>query len=264
MSRTNIPEKIKILLWAKTGGRCQYRGCNKDLTEDLASGTRDAKSGFIAHIVADEPGGPRGDPVRSVALAKEICNLMLMCGTHHRLIDDEKPDEHPEALLLEMKQAHETRIREVAEDRASHALCYDAVIGGHESPVAFDRVRRDMLPNRYPAEGRAIQIGTHGASSRDSDADYWNTQRLLLQREFAWKVRERIARREIDHLSVFALAPQPLLMELGRLLCNIVPAEVHQLHRDPKGWRWANDVPPVSYEIGRPLGISGPPALVWR
>lgn len=39
----------------------------------------------------------------------------------------------------------------------------------------------------------------------------------------------------VHHLSVFALAPQPLLMELGRLLGDIVPAEVHQLHREAEG-----------------------------
>ena len=41
------------------------------------------------------------------------------------------------------------------------------------------------------------------------------------------KYEARVERQEIRHLSVFALAPQPLLIELGRLLCDIVPAAVH-------------------------------------
>ncbi|NIJ18654.1 hypothetical protein FHS95_000323 [Sphingomonas naasensis] len=44
-----------------------------------------------------------------------------------------------------------------------------------------------------------------------------------MQRSFATRVCGRIERQEIRHLSVFALAPQPLLVELGRLLCDIVP-----------------------------------------
>ena len=43
--------------------------------------------------------------------------------------------------------------------------------------------------------------------------------------------------REIEHLSVFALGPIPLLVELGSLLGDITPADVYQLHREPAGWR---------------------------
>ena len=42
---------------------------------------------MFAHIIADEPGGPRGHPVLSKQLAKELSNLMLLCLDHHRLID---------------------------------------------------------------------------------------------------------------------------------------------------------------------------------
>jgi hypothetical protein len=41
-------------------------------------------------------------------------------------------------------------------------------------------------------------------------------------------------------------------MELGRLLCDIVPADVYQLHREPAGWRWANDGPHLQYQLDRP------------
>ncbi len=42
----------------------------------------------------------------------------------------------------------------------------------------------------------------------------------------------------IAHLSVFAFAPQPLLIELGGLLSDISAVEVYQRHREPTTWKW--------------------------
>ena len=78
MSKSAIPQKLQSAIWARAGGRCQYRGCNVDLVGDLIAGRRDGLYGFIAHIVADSADGPRGDPVRSAELAKDLSNLMLM------------------------------------------------------------------------------------------------------------------------------------------------------------------------------------------
>jgi hypothetical protein len=75
-------------------------------------------------------------------------------------------------------------------------------------------------------------------------------------------VRERLETREIHHLSVFAFAPQPLLIEIGRLLCDILPADVYQRHREPAGWRWPIDGAPIRYQVRKPEKASGPAALV--
>ena len=86
MSVTSISNKNKYLLWVKSGGRCQYRGCNKSLYQDIIT-KRNFNQAYIAHIVADVPGGPRGDLVRSPLLADDLGNLMLLCDTCHRRID---------------------------------------------------------------------------------------------------------------------------------------------------------------------------------
>jgi len=53
------------------------------------SGRDTLNAAYIAHIVAEKPDGPRGDPARSPLLADAIENLMLLCDVHHRLIDRE-------------------------------------------------------------------------------------------------------------------------------------------------------------------------------
>ena len=252
-------------IWIRAAGRCQYAGCNRHMVGDLVSGNEDARFGFVAHIVADAPCGPRGDPVRSHLLADDISNLMLLCHAHHKLVDVDEVNAHPEARLLEMKRAHERRIEVLTamqEDRSSHALCYAAAVGAHEALVTFEMVRDAMLPDRYPAEGRSIRIEMLGSAFQDSDPAYWEIERTNLRRKFDALVRQRIQAREIARLDVFALAPQPLLVELGRLLGDIVAVDVRQLHREPKGWAWAEKDSTVEFRITCPERTAGPPALV--
>ena len=107
MSVSHIPNKVKLRLWGKTAGRCQYPGCNKILWRDDLTKV-EFNTAYIAHIIADKPNGHRGDKVLSKKLPRDISNLMLLCDEHHRLIDKEKVDEHPAELLSEYKR--ETKI----------------------------------------------------------------------------------------------------------------------------------------------------------
>jgi hypothetical protein len=265
--RTNaLSELTRRVLWARAAGRCQYPACNKSLIGDLISGAEDKNFGFVAHIVADTATGPRGDVVRSPLLSDDVNNVMLLCHVHHKLIDVDAVAEHPEDRLRAMKAAHETRIEIVSaiqEDRSSHVLRYAADIGSHTSPVSYEQISVAMLPDRYPADGRrTIDLDIRGLEHRDHEPAFWTIQRENLQRQFAKKLEERIQAHEVHHLSVFALAPQPLLIELGRLLGDITPADVHQLHREPKGWRWADDTPPMHFTVREPNHGGGAVALI--
>lgn len=255
MAKTTIPQKVQSALWARAAGRCQYRGCNQDLVGDLIAGNQDALFGFIAHIVADSAEGPRGDPFRSPALCKRLDNLMLMCATHHKLIDVDGLADHPEPLLLAMKADHEARVALLAgidEDRASHVLRFGASIGTNEALVSTRAIFTAMPPDHHPASAQTIDLEMIGHAFTDDDPTFWATQQVNLQRNFASRVGGRIERQEIRHLSVFALAPQPLLIELGRLLCDIVPMVVHQRHREPSTWSWQRDGARVRYQIEEP------------
>lgn len=71
------------------------------------------------------------------------------------------------------------------------------------------------------------------------------------------------------HLSIFGLAPIPLLIHLGARLSNKVPADFYQRHRDTERWEWKTDGEAVKFAAslrrsGRPggpivlvLGLSG-------
>lgn len=264
MSQTHIPEKISVKLWVKAGGRCQYDGCNQPLWRDDLTMTEMNRS-YIAHIVADSPDGPRGDAVLSPRLAAELANLMLLCDTHHRLIDREQVAQHPADRLHQMKAAHESRIEAltaIQPDKKSDVLLYGANIGGHDSPVGFAKAAAAMVPERYPASQGGIALGMTNSAFRDRDAEFWRIESENLRRLFNERVKPRLADRSIQHLSVFAAAPQPLLMLLGSLLSDIPAAEVFQLHREPPGWLWREHPKGFDYLVEEPGTISGPPALV--
>lgn len=253
----------RIIVWTRSGGRCNFPGCNEYLLEDFIAGKEDKNYGLIAHIIAETPGGPRGDRARSPELADEPSNLMMMCYKHHKTIDDEE-DSYPEQLLLDMKASHEERVKiatGITEDRATFILRYAANIGSHSSPVSFPKVRIATFPDKYPALGRSIAIEIKGSAQTDATDLFWKLEPENLRQQFATQVKSRIDSGEIDHLSVFGLAPIPLLVELGRLLGDKMPVDVYQLHREPAGWPWAKTGPHIHYSTTAPANKSGPVAL---
>lgn len=264
MSKTNIPEKTSVKLWVKAGGRCQYDGCNQPLWRDDLT-LADMNRAYIAHIVADSPEGPRGDAVLSPKLAAELDNLMLLCDPHHRLIDREQVAQHPAGRLQQMKAAHESRIEAltaIQPDKKSDVLLYGANIGAHDSPVSYAKAAAAMVPERYPASQGGIALGMTNSAIRDRDAEFWRIESENLRRLFDERVKPRLADRSIRHLSVFAVAPQPLLVFLGTLLSDIPAAEVYQLHREPPDWLWRDHPEGFDYLLQEPGEVSGPPALV--
>jgi hypothetical protein len=129
--RRPLPERVKVIVWARAAGRCQYAGCNASLIGDAVSGAKHANKAYIGHIIADSDDGPRGHPALSPLLAHDPDNLMLVCDVHHRVFDREKVAEHPAEVLQEMERRHEARIRIVTaidEDKSSHVVRYAARI----------------------------------------------------------------------------------------------------------------------------------------
>jgi len=256
----NVSQQNRLVLWTRAAGRCQYEGCNKFLLGDIISGEEKLNKAYVAHIVARDPEGPRGDPIRSPKLANELSNLMLMCDSHHRLIDREAPDDHPEERLLRMKQIHEDRIAAVTDiqnDMGTHIVLYGARIGEHDCPVRFDLAKQAVLPNRYPLDSNGIQLNMVGCQFKDTEHEYWEFQVQNLRRQYQEQIRNRIERGVIDHLSIFALAPQPLLIELGRLISDIPATEVFQLHREPQTWSWQDDGAQIEFVTGQPKKARG-------
>ncbi len=262
MSFTSVPEKTRLILWGMAGGRCEYRGCNRPLYCDDLSKAQ-FNSAYVAHIVADKPKGPRGSAKDSPRLKDQLSNLMLLCDVHHRLIDKEEVKGHPVRLLRQMKEHHEARIETVtgiSEDLKSLMVVYRANVGAHVPVMSYD-VLLPFMPPRYPAEGRTVELGLVNSPQRDTNAEFWRMELAALEKNFDRKIRPRLEAKEINHLTVFALAPQPLLVILGVLFGDITDVDIRQPIRNPKTWNWLTLDSTPDYRVGKPIGKRSKVAL---
>lgn len=253
MARGSSPgQKERILVWGRAAGRCQYHGCGKRLDGDLVTGDLSKNNAYLAHIIASDPGGVRGDPVLSHQLSKDPENLMLMCDSCHREIDDPaKITRYTVDVLREMKRAHEERIeRLLANPRAirAHVLRVAAAIGDNETAVPLRDCIEAMTPDFTLADRRPIDIRVRDIAQKDSDPDYYPIVINALRAKFQREIMGRFADEELEHLSVFGFAPIPVLMELGVLLSDLSAVSVYGRHREPKpGWAWPNDREPLEF-----------------
>ena len=164
-----------------------------------------------------------------------------------------------------MKARHELRIEVVTgidPSLRSDVVLYGANIGDHNSPRLMTDAATAMFPSRYPASATPISLGTLDSPTKDRSDEFWRTEAAHLRSRFERLVRDRLAVREIEHLSVFALAPQPLLVLFGTLLGDITPADVYQRQREPQTWSWPTRASPPDLVVNTPAKTDGPPALV--
>lgn len=100
--------------------------------------------GQEAHIVAEEDDGPRGDPSMPVSERNAYANLILLCPTHHTLIDKEHGRHYSVAQLRQMKADHETSVKQ-------------RLAGTSDTREASARKRRELLLEAASASrGRLI------------------------------------------------------------------------------------------------------------
>lgn len=260
----NVSPQTITKLWAKAAGRCEYDGCNKLLyKDDLTS--EDINRGFVAHIIAASPDGPRGDEVLSAQLVDDISNVMLMCHDHHRLIDHEQVAEHTVDRLCAMKKKHEDRVREVTEIDAakiSVPVVYGTNIGQEAVSIPRRELAQAMLPKNYPTEN-AVTISCQNSGIHDSQELFWQVEVAQLMQKYNESLKPLIGKEDIDCVSVFALAPQPLLVKLGTMLSDLHKVKVYQKHREPDTWKWQEITKPNPMRIVRPQDTSKTPVLVF-
>ncbi len=262
----SISSSVEAMLWGRAAGRCQFDGCNRPLWKSPVTQER-VNLAEKAHIYSFSAHGPRGNRGVDAKRLKALENLILVCDICHKTIDRNwSSGRYTVAQLQQWKAAHEARVARVTgigPEKSSHILLFGSNIGDHHGPLHYTQAVDAVFPHRYPAEDRAIELGVRNSVlSEAMSALYWDPAHENLKTDYE-HVRRRIRSGEITHLSVFALAAQPLLIRLGALLGDIVRADVYQLHREPApSWKWPAQAPAApQVEIRRP-SANGPPALV--
>lgn len=133
--------------------------CQRSLVIEAAPGAADYNIAEAAHIVAEQPGGPRGATDRPADI-DGIDNLVLLCPSDHRTIDKgDGPRLWPRRKLLQLKRDHESWTALLAE-RPSRPATGQHVPKGPPGPG--DVILVDGEPYRLCA-GRAVRrdVGDH-------------------------------------------------------------------------------------------------------
>lgn len=241
-----VHENVRVRLVAASAGRCEFRGCNKDLY--IHSITNEPGNfAEAAHIVAFRPEGPRGDTVRPYDI-NAFENLMLLCHECHHLIDTTTRN-YPVELLREYKHEHEERILALTALGPEHRTTVIQVrgsIGGQPVDIPASHIREALLP-RFPARLPGVLIDL--TSIQTEDRAFFEVARDQIRRELRPALRAELSAKDVQHYSVFGLAAIPVLVCLGRELGDKVSADLYQRHRDTQRWKWKADGKPVEYDF---------------
>lgn len=261
-NRTKIPTEERLKVWVRAGGRCVI--CNRYLLEGELS-YREVTFGELAHIIGQQESAksPRGLAKLGRVDRDKADNILLMCDDEHDEID--KPgsrDAFSVELLQQMKRRHEERIFHVtglAEDQRTTPLRMVGMLYGKSVEVDRDSAAMAVIrgAQRFPrfslSYRDSIEIDLRQLPGEaNADDAYYRTATAMIDEVLEHKVREGIAREELNHLSVFAFARLPLLVYLGWRLGDNVPTDIYQRHRHTEAWEWPDPGAMVNFSIESP------------
>ncbi|MXX23840.1 MAG: hypothetical protein F4Z82_00130 [Caldilineaceae bacterium SB0668_bin_21] len=104
--RMSIPQREKNILFAKSGNRCAFHNCEMPVIAD--EGDESKPLAEMAHMIAYADDGPRADPALPKEEKNKASNLILLCPTHHSLVDKFEC-QYNIHVLREMKLQHERK-----------------------------------------------------------------------------------------------------------------------------------------------------------
>ena len=102
--RLKIPEIELKVLFAKSGNVCAFPGCETPVIADEKGEIKPLAE--MAHIIAYADNGPRSDSMLPAKERNKASNLILLCPTHHAIIDKFE-HQYNTHVLREMKKLHE-------------------------------------------------------------------------------------------------------------------------------------------------------------
>jgi len=257
--RPKIPDDVKLKLWVFSGGRCEFPGCNKPVWRDGLT-LKDDNFAHMAHLVAASPAGARGDKDLSPKLISDFSNLMLVCLNHSKLIDGKHKGDYTLEFLRHYKSKHEERIQTqtaIGPDMATTVVRFVANIRERKMEVSPSQAYAAIFP-RFPSDEKGL---TFDFSNREGSGlkSHWRSLAHDIGVEVKHAVTPGNDHRRLEHLSIFAIAPIPLLMFFGNRIGGAIPTDIYQKHRDTDDWKWKDEPKHNSFKyiVNRRRGNDG-------
>ena len=240
LSRNYSDETLKIL-WGLCKNQCAQPECNIPLIEPATKYSRDRVIGNICHIYSVSSTGPRGTGGLTEKELKSHNNLILLCPTHHVLVDGQ-PETYTVEVLRDWKQRHEARMRkrvtpiqeDVKPQLESHPSFPTALVDQKIEEevwslrkarffIEFDTARASLLLGRKIAEGE-LSGGTDAVRCRGLA---WCSRLLSRSNELGnaekyWELAKQLGNcPEVDVAEAFVLCQKGDRSEGLKILANI-------------------------------------------
>jgi len=150
-SRRYSDRTIKIL-FGRSGNQCAHPECANQVVIGGNAVSRDLVSAQICHIFP--VGGPKAPRATSAPVAdlNEADNLLLLCPTHHGIVDGQHQS-YPPDMLREWKRAHEAKVEELGQ-RPLASLTLGQSGTASEAEADIDRLEHLLRQTRFYHDGR--------------------------------------------------------------------------------------------------------------
>ena len=242
--RVGFTDDTRLRLWATSAARCSL--CSTYLLDEQ-SFYRTVKTGQIAHIVGatSGPRSPRGVSDLTGLERADASNLLLLCGSCHLRMDDVVLRElYTVEFLTSRKIEHERRVREVtafATLRPTIVLRMSADVRGAPSLPTARQIGEALLSESLTGFGADTRTGNIEIDLPDRQENRWAWDVGIGRIDQAiQKLSSAVAAGDSDVVSVFALAPIPLLAYLGSQLDDKYEVRLFPRQRrdDVLAWTW--------------------------
>lgn len=223
----SIPIKDQNILWGRAAALCSCSKCRRELVQEKSSNKSRAIIGEMAHIYAKSKSGPRFNPDLKEDFINSYDNLILLCPMHHTIID-KNPQDYPPEILQEMKDKHETWVRENHKRPEGEGIGWTVIIQERDLPIDTDEAVISLLTDF--SEGEIIKL-----KCKTQDDIQLNGK---LDQET--KIQEIINKSKNKRFAIFSLGFISLAIYLGYLLTSRTRIRYSQFNRDTQSWVWPN------------------------
>jgi len=234
-----IATSVSLHLYVRAGGRCEFDGCTEYLMEHPTTSTI-GNFAQQAHIFAFKEHGPRGDGIGRPEDINNISNLMLLCHQCHHLIDKVEPERYPVDVLRKFKQSHEDRIYQltgIPNDRDTIPLVVKTQIAGRTVEISDAELQLASAPNYIRVRDKVLVDLTDLPDA--AEGGYFQAAMRAIDAKIDVLGRTPTGKGGSRRVSVFALAPIPLLAYLGSKLSDKWTVDLYQRRRvDENPWTW--------------------------
>ena len=258
-TRISPATRNQVLLDAH--GRCMFEGCGADLTEDPVTRAR-GNFGTLAHNVAASEGGTRGVVYLSHGLSDDPANILLLCETHHRLIDKVAKADYPADTLSAMRRRFCEEAAALLDALALEPTpVYCVAWPVHRQRIALptsQEITRALKPIGARLDGQLRSVNDNEAVLRSLEGTaLWEAMGTTVEQTAADILLQ--AHVEGYRAALFAMGLMPALIALGAKLGNKCEITPMLRYRENGLWYW-----PVNEPRGEFYTIDGLDRLTER